>query len=87
MVSQKVTIIDPIGIHARPASILVKEAKKYQSTLIMHHNGKEANLTAMLKILSLAVGPEAEVEIVADGSDEQEALDAVVKTMQDSQLI
>ncbi|NIZ19863.1 HPr family phosphocarrier protein [Entomospira culicis] len=87
MVSQKVTIIDPIGLHARPASILVKEAKKYQSAMTMRYGEKEASLSAMLKILSLAVSEGAEVEIIAEGSDETDALAGMIEAMKSNNLI
>jgi phosphocarrier protein HPr len=87
MVSKKVVIMDPIGLHARPTSILVAEAKKYQSVMTIKCGEKEASLVAMLKILSLAVSQHAEVEITADGSDEDLALASVIEIMQKNKLV
>ncbi|NIZ40376.1 HPr family phosphocarrier protein [Entomospira entomophila] len=87
MVNEKVTIIDPIGLHARPTSILVNEAKKYESKMTIRYGEKEASLVAMLKVLALAVSEGAEVEITAEGSDEEAALQGVIAVMKSNNLI
>lgn len=87
MLSQKVTIVDPIGLHARPASILVKEAKKYQSKMMIRYKEKEADLTAMLKILSLSVSEGSEIEVTAEGIDEKEALENLLQIMKNNKMI
>lgn len=70
-------ITDEIGIHARPAGMLVKEAKEFASTIIIEANGKKADLTKLMMLLSLGVKKGAEVTITAEGADEDAAIAAM----------
>lgn len=72
-------ITDEVGIHARPAGLLVKEAKEFQSELILSANGKEANLTKIMAIMSLGVKQGTEVTVSANGEDEDAAIAAIEK--------
>lgn len=67
-------INDPIGVHARPATIFVKEAKKFESEITLSANGKKANATSMLMIMSMAIKQGNEVTVTASGSDEETAI-------------
>lgn len=67
-------INDPIGVHARPATIFVKEAKKFESEITLSANGKKANATSMLMIMSMAIKQGNEVTVTASGSDEEAAI-------------
>lgn len=87
MVSTKITIIDPVGLHARPAALVVGVAGSFESELTLSYEGKSANLKSILNILALAVKPGATIEISANGSDENEALDKVLSTMKENKLI
>ncbi len=77
MKSFNYTITDEIGIHARPAGLLVKEAKNYTSKLTIAANGKTAELTKLMAIMSLGVKKGAEVTITAEGDDEDTAIAGV----------
>lgn len=83
----KIKIIDPIGLHARPASIVVQQASKFKSNIKLIANGKEANLKSIMSIMALGVKTNTEITIIADGSDEKEALEKIKKTMQENKLI
>ena len=65
-------ITDEIGIHARPAGLLVKEAKKYASRVVIRANGKSAEATRLMAIMGMGVkcGQTVEVEVVGDDEDE-----------------
>mgnify|MGYP001105610026 FL=1 len=67
-------ITDAIGIHARPAGMLVKEAKKFSSTITLEANGKSADATKLMAVMSLGVKSGAEVVIKAEGDDEDAAI-------------
>lgn len=67
-------IKDPIGIHARPAAILAKEAKNFEAEIMIAANGKKANAKAMLGIMGMAVKQGNEATVTAEGSDEEEAI-------------
>ena len=70
-------ITDEIGIHARPAGLLVKEAKKYTSKIVLSANGKSAEATKLMAILGLGVKNGQEVEIAIEGGDEEFAFEGM----------
>lgn len=78
MVSQEVTIINKLGLHARPAALLVKTATKYESEIFFKKDGLEVNGKSIMGVMMLAAEMGSKVLVVAKGSDEKEALAAVV---------
>ncbi len=70
-------IKDEIGIHARPAGLLVKEAKKYSSKIVLTVNGKNAEATKLMAIMSLGVKHGQTVEITVEGADEDTACENI----------
>lgn len=67
-------ISDEIGIHARPAGMLAKEAKKYSSEIMISYGGKSVNVTRMMAVMAMAVKKGMEVTISAEGEDEDTAI-------------
>lgn len=78
MVSQKVVITNPTGLHLRPAGNLCKEAMKYQSLVTFKHGESHANAKSVLSVLGACVKTGDEIEIICEGSDETEALQGMV---------
>ena len=74
-------IIAETGIHARPATLLVQAASKFNSDVNLEYNGKSVNLKSIMGVMSLGVGQNADVTITAEGDDEKDALDAIADTM------
>ncbi|MBQ8188368.1 MAG: HPr family phosphocarrier protein [Lachnospiraceae bacterium] len=70
-------IQDEIGIHARPAGLLVKEAKKYSSKIRIKVNDIEAEATKLMAIMSLGVKNRQTVEVIVEGEDEDCALEGM----------
>ena len=70
-------IQDEIGIHARPAGLLVKEAKKYESKLMLTANGKSAEATKLMAVMGLGVKTGQTVEIAVEGADEDAAYEGM----------
>ena len=70
-------IKDEIGIHARPAGVLVKEAKKYESKIILSANGKSAEATRLMAVMSLGVKCGQTVKVEVTGADEETAYEAM----------
>lgn len=87
MSSFKAKITDPIGMHARPAAIVVKEASKYSSTIKIKVNGREGNLKSIMNIMALGVKTRTEVEIEAIGKDADIAIAGIKKAMKDNKLV
>ena len=71
------TIQDKLGIHARPAGVLVKEVKKFQSKIMLEGNGKKAEAGKLLAIMGMGIKHGTEVTITAEGPDENEAIAAM----------
>lgn len=70
-------IKDEVGIHARPAGMLVKEAKKFESTITITKEGKSAEAKKLMALMSLGVKCGETVEIKVEGQDEEQALEAM----------
>ena len=64
------TIQDPEGIHARPAGVLVKEAKNYKSTITLTKGEKEVNVLKLFALMGLAVKCGETVTVKVEGEDE-----------------
>lgn len=87
MKSVTVKIIDPIGIHARPASMISNTASKFQSSVTFINGEKKGNAKSVINLMALAAKQGSEIEIIAEGSDEQEAIDALTQVMKTEKLI
>lgn len=74
-------IVAETGIHARPATLLVQAASKFDSDINLEYNGKSVNLKSIMGVMSLGVGQGADVTITADGDDAKEAIEAIADTM------
>ncbi|GAB6086308.1 HPr family phosphocarrier protein [Alkaliphilus crotonatoxidans] len=77
MKKRSVLIRSQSGLHARPASILVNLTQQFQSSITFEKGGKRVNGKSLMGILSMAVGDREELTIIAEGSDELEAIDAI----------
>ena len=71
------TIKDELGIHARPAGLLVKEAKKFESECTITKDGKTKKLTQLMMLMSLGVKQGDTVTVTAEGADEEAAAAAL----------
>lgn len=79
------TVKDELGIHARPAGLLAKEAKKFASACTITKNGQTKKLTQLMMIMALGVKKGETVTIKADGADEDAAI-AALKAFFDANL-
>lgn len=67
------TIQDPIGIHARPAGLLVKEVKKFTSTVTIVKGEKSVNALKLMAIMGLGIKQGETIKITVEGEDEEKA--------------
>ena len=77
MVSQKITIKNPTGLHLRPAGILCKEAMQYKSLITFKFRENTANAKSVLSVLGACVKCGDEIELFCEGEDEDAALNAL----------
>lgn len=81
MFKQEVTITAPNGLHTRPATQFVKEAKSFSSEITLSCNGKSAIAKSLFKLQTLGLTQGTVVTISAEGEDEQKAVEHLVKLM------
>lgn len=83
MVEQNVMIQNRLGLHARACAVFVKEAARFQSHVVVARDGLEVNGKSILGVMMLAAECGAEVTLRTEGSDEIQALAALVKVVND----
>jgi len=73
----RLTVIDPSGLHARPAARFVQAASRFSSRIAIRHDGREADAKSLIALLGLTIRPSSEITLTADGPDADEALAAL----------
>jgi phosphocarrier protein HPr len=86
MAERQFKVIAETGIHARPATLLVQTASKFDSDINLEYKGKKVNLKSIMGVMSLGVGQGAEIKITAEGSDQEEALRSLEETLKNEGL-
>jgi phosphocarrier protein len=82
MVSSKVVIKNPTGLHLRPAGILCKTAIGFQSKVSIRIKETTANAKSVLGVLGACIKTGDEIELICEGTDEEEALAVLVKAVE-----
>lgn len=82
MIAKEVVVKNGSGLHARPATLLVKKASSFKSDVSIEYNGKKANVKSLIGVLSLAVTKDAVIKIVASGDDEALAVEEIAKLVE-----
>ena len=78
------TIKDEIGIHARPAGLLAKAAKEFESTITLEKDGKTAAATKLMAIMGLVIKQGMTVTVTAEGGDEDASAAAMEQFFKDN---
>jgi len=79
MVEKTVTIKNRAGIHARPAALLVQTANRFSADILLEKDGEKINGKSIMGILTLAATYNSPIKIIADGSDEEDALQTICR--------
>jgi phosphotransferase system HPr (HPr) family protein len=79
-----VTIIHDVGLHARPASMFVQTAAKFSSDIDVTHGETTVNAKSILGVLTLGAHKDAEIHIIAEGEDAEDALQALEQLILDN---
>ena len=82
MLSRKIVIQNPSGLHMRPAGVFVKACTPYQSEVSFSVRGETYNGKSMIKVLSAAVKCGDEIELRVDGEDEADCMNAMVAAIE-----
>lgn len=77
MVEKKLTVKNKTGIHARPASQLVKECSRFKSKVYIKTDDKEINAKSIINLLSSGISQGAKITLCTEGEDEVEALEVI----------
>lgn len=79
MLQQEVIVSNSLGIHARPAALIVQLSSKFTSDIWLDKDGLTANAKSIMSVMMLGAGHKSKIIIRADGAQEQEAVEALVQ--------
>ena len=82
MCMKDVEVKNQVGLHARPATFFIQKANEYKSSIWVEKEERRVNAKSLLGILSLGIVGGAKIRIIADGCDEQLAVDGLVKLVE-----
>lgn len=82
-----VTVVDPVGLHARPATVAVNAASKFKSEIKINFKGKSVNMKSIMGVMSLGIPTQSEIVISAEGEDENEAIETIEEVLKTQKVI
>ncbi|NLW65881.1 MAG: HPr family phosphocarrier protein [Clostridiales bacterium] len=77
MLTKEVTINNQVGLHARPATFFIQKANEFKSNIWIEKDDRKVNAKSLLGVLSLGIVKGTAVKIIADGSDEKDAINTL----------
>lgn len=77
-VKKDVLVQNQVGLHARPATFFIQKANEFKSSIWVEKDERRVNAKSLLGVLSLGIVGGTSIDIIADGFDEQEAVDSLV---------
>ncbi len=77
MVSKTIVVQNQVGLHARPATFFIQKSNEFKSSIWIEKEDRKVNAKSLLGVLSLGITKGTEVKIIADGVDEEEAINAL----------
>ena len=78
MLMTGVTLTNQVGLHARPATFFIQKANEFKSSIWLERDERKVNAKSLLGVLSLGIVKGGEVTLIADGEDEEEAIEALL---------
>lgn len=82
MYAKEVSVQNHVGLYARPATFFIQKANEYKASVWVEKEERRVNAKSLLGVLSLGIVGGTTIKIIADGADEQEAVDALVKLVE-----
>lgn len=78
MFSKEVVVQNQVGLHARPATFFIQKANEFKSSVWVEKDERKVNAKSLLGVLSLGITKGTPINIIADGSDEKDAVEVLV---------
>ena len=82
MILKEVSVKNQVGLHARPATFFIQKANEFKSSVWVEKDERRVNAKSLLGVLSLGIVGGTTIRIMADGSDEEQAVDGLVKLVE-----
>lgn len=83
-----VMVIDPVGLHARPATVAVNAASKFPGCEVkVTYKGRSVNMKSIMGVMSLGIPTQSEVTISCEGDNEDEAIETIEKVLRTQKVI
>lgn len=77
MVSKTIVVTNQVGLHARPATFFIQKSNEFKASIWIDKEGRKVNAKSLLGVLSLGITKGTQIEIIADGDDEEAAVEAL----------
>lgn len=82
MCVKEVVVQNQVGLHARPATFFIQKANEYKSSIWVEKEERRVNAKSLLGVLSLGIVGGTQIRVIADGSDENEAVESLIKLVE-----
>ncbi len=82
MLVREIVVQNQVGLHARPATFFIQKANEFKSSIWVEKDERRVNAKSLLGVLSLGIVGNTKIRIIADGADEEEAIDSLVRLVQ-----
>ncbi|MBQ6542760.1 MAG: HPr family phosphocarrier protein [Clostridia bacterium] len=82
MTVKEVTVQNQVGLHARPATYFIQKANEFKASIWVEKDERKVNAKSLLGVLSLGIMGDTSIRIIASGSDEEQAVDELVKLVE-----
>lgn len=77
MLTKNLTVVNPSGLHLRPAGVLAQAAMKFKSDIVIEHAGKRIIAKSVLNVMAAGIKSGSEIVLICDGEDEAAAMEAI----------
>lgn len=84
MYSKEVVLQNQVGLHARPATFFIQKANEFKSSIWVEKEERRVNAKSLLGVLSLGIARGTSINVIADGIDEKEAVDALAMLVENN---
>lgn len=82
MFSKEVVVQNQVGLHARPATFFIQKANEFKASIWVEKEERRVNAKSLLGVLSLGIVGNTAIRVIADGADEEAAVEALVKLVE-----